>query len=252
MTLWEALLLAIVEGLTEFLPISSTGHLILVSTWLGKEKDTFFQDYEIIIQGGAILAVIVYSWRNLWQITLYPKITLAFLPTAAIGFIAKDFVTQLLGAPEVVAINLLLGGIVLVFLDRWLPGGEEDMNSLSWKKSAIVGLVQSLSLLPGVSRAAAALVGSRWVGLEKKAAAQFSFLIAVPTLLAASLYRLWKGATHFTSDQIPLLLLGSGVAFAVGLLSMHLLISLWQRFGLAPLGVYRILLGAIVLLWLHR
>lgn len=250
MSWWEALLLAIVEGVTEFLPISSTGHMILLSAWLDRAGEAFVQDYEIIIQGGAILAVVVHSWRRLRQFSLYPLVFVAFLPTALIGYGAKSFLEGLLASPAVVAVNLLLGGVVLLFMDRWFADRRGLIQDLSFRGAVLVGVIQSLSLLPGISRALAALFGAQLVGLSRQEAAEFSFLLAVPTLGAASAYKLWKSPVAIAPDNLPLLLMGIGVAFGVALVSMRFLIALWGRYGLAPFGVYRMLLGAVVLLGL--
>lgn len=250
MSWWEALLLAVVEGITEFLPVSSTGHLILLSVWLGRSHESFVQAYEIIIQGGAILAVVVHSYQRLWQPRLYLLVGAAFLPTAVLGFLAKDFLESLLDSPLVVAINLLIGGFVLMGMDRWFRNRTGTMEGLTWLQAAGIGLVQAASLLPGVSRAAAALFGAQLMGLSKTQAAEFSFLLAVPTLGAASAYKLWKSTELLSSTDATLLLLGSGVAFGVALLAMRFLVSLWNRYGMKPFGLYRILLGGAVLGWL--
>lgn len=250
MNWWEAILFAIVEGLTEFLPISSTGHMVLLSAWLGKVEETFVQDYEIIIQGGAILAVVVHSFKRLWQPQLYLIVATAFLPTAVIGFVAKDFVEKLLGAPLIVAINLIIGGVILLFMDRWFKHSEGRIESLSFWRAIGIGMIQSVSLLPGVSRAAAALLGGRWMGLSKTEAAEFSFLLAVPTLGAASLYKLYKSPVALTPAHLPLVITGSVVAFLVALAAMRFLLTLWERYGMQPFGWYRILLGGSVLVWI--
>lgn len=250
MTWWEALLLAIVEGITEFLPVSSTGHMILLSAWLGRAAEPFVQDYEIIIQGGAILAVLVHSYPRLWQPRLYILIGAAFLPTAIVGFLAKSFIESLLDSPMVVAVNLIIGGAVLIGMDRWFVSSERVAEELPLWRAVIIGTVQAVSLIPGISRAAAALFGARWMGLNKVEAAEFSFLLAVPTLGAASLYKLYKSPVALSTDNLPMLAMGIGVSFVVALLAMRFLLSLWQRYGLLPFGVYRIALGMVVLLWM--
>ncbi|GIV23663.1 MAG: undecaprenyl-diphosphatase [Bacteroidia bacterium] len=250
MSWWEALLLAIVEGITEFLPVSSTGHLILLSAWLGRAQEAFVQDFEIIIQGGAILAVVFHSWPRLWQPRLYLLVGAAFIPTALIGFLAKDVVENLLGSPWVVAVNLVLGGVVLLFMDKWFAHKDAPITSLSLLRAAGIGVIQALSLLPGISRAAAALFGAQLMGLEKREAAEFSFLLAVPTLGAAALYKLWKSPVALSPTHLPVLFMGIGVSFLVALFSMRFLVALWSRYGMAPFGVYRMLLGGGVLLWL--
>ncbi len=248
MSWWEALLLAIVEGVTEFLPVSSTGHLILVSAWLGRAKEAFVQDYEIIIQGGAILAVLVYNWRRLWQPHLYVLVGAAFLPTGFIGFLAKGVVERFLGMPNLVATNLIVGGIVLLFMDSWFAGRRGKILGLSVGQAVLVGVIQSLSLLPGVSRAAAALFGAQLMGLSRREAAEFSFLLALPTLGAASLYKLWKSPVALAGANADMLAMGVLVSFLVALLAMRLLVDLWVRYGMALFGWYRIGLGLVVLL----
>lgn len=250
MSWWEALLLAIVEGITEFLPVSSTGHLILLSAWLGRAEEAFVQDYEIIIQGGAIMAVLVHSYERLWQPRLYLLVGAAFIPTAIIGFLAKDFVERLLDSPLIVAVNLILGGIILLFMDQWFSSSREKAESLPLARAAVIGMVQALSLLPGISRAAAALFGARWMGLSKRDAAEFSFLLAVPTLGAASAYKLYKSPVALSPDNLPILGMGLIVSFLVALLAMRFLLTLWREYGMLPFGIYRILLGGGVLLWL--
>nr|BAL57459.1 undecaprenyl-diphosphatase [uncultured Bacteroidetes bacterium] len=248
----EALLLAVVEGLTEFLPVSSTGHLILVSSFLGRASEEGVQAYEIVIQGGAILAVVFHSWRRLWQPRLYLLVGAAFLPTALIGFLAADRVERLLDAPGVVAVNLILGGLVLMGMDRWFAHRQGRIESLSWVQAMLIGVVQAFSLFPGVSRAAAALFGAQLMGLSRREAAEFSFLLAVPTLGAASLYKLWKTPSLLAGPDASLLGLGVVVAFAVALVAMRFLVSLWSRYGMLPFGIYRIVLGTLVLVWLGR
>ncbi|MCS7188229.1 MAG: undecaprenyl-diphosphate phosphatase [Bacteroidia bacterium] len=250
MTLWEAILLAILEGITEFLPVSSTGHMILMSSALGRADETFVKDFEIIIQGGAILAVVAHSWSRLWKPWLYVQLGAAFLPTAFIGFLAKDFVENLLGSPHVVAINLVVGGFILIYMDKWFKRKGGSIENLSLYQAFLIGIIQSLSLLPGISRAAAALFGAQLMGLHKRDAAEFSFLLAIPTLGAASAYRLWKSPVALTSENFPILFLGVLVAFIVALGAMRFLVFSWHRYGLAPFGVYRIVLGILVLGWL--
>ncbi|MCS7296820.1 MAG: undecaprenyl-diphosphate phosphatase [Bacteroidia bacterium] len=249
MSWWEAVLLAVVEGLTEFLPISSTGHLILLSAWLGRAKEAFVQDYEIIIQGGAILAVLFHSYRRLYQWRLYLLLLAAFCPTAFIGVLTKEYIEGLLGSPAVVAINLILGGVILIQMDRWFLQAHRPIESLKMWEAGVIGLIQALSLMPGISRAAAALFGGRLVGLSQSDAAEFSFLLAVPTLTAASAYKAYKSPVALSPETLPLLGIGIVVAFGVATFAMQFLITLWRRYGLLPFGVYRIILGSGVLIW---
>ncbi len=252
MSWWEAVFLAIIEGLTEFLPISSTGHLILASALLGRAEEAFVQDFEIAIQGAAILAVVVHSWKRVWRPQVLALVAVAFLPTAIIGFLLADKVEALLDEPGVVAASLGLGGVILIFMDRWFGHYRGEIGQLSWLQAAGVGLIQGLSLVPGVSRAAAAILGAQFMGLSRQEAAEFSFLLAVPTLGAASAYKLLKSPISFTTDQVALLGVGMMISFVVALGAMHLMVRVLLRYGLKPFGVYRIILGLGVLglLWL--
>jgi undecaprenyl-diphosphatase len=248
MSWWEALFLAILEGLTEFWPISSTGHLILASSFLGIAKEAFVQDFEIIIQGGAILAVVVHSFSRLWQPKLYFLVGLAFVPTAVLGYGLHFYVEAFLDKPLVVAAALVVGGIVLLQMDRWFAGAQKRMEELGWMEAVGIGMMQAVSLVPGVSRAAAALFGGRLMGLSRQEAAEFSFLLAVPTLGAAAAYKFLKSPIVWTADRALMLLTGMVVAFLVALIAMRFLIAVWMRWGMRPFGWYRIALGAIV--WL--
>jgi undecaprenyl-diphosphatase len=248
MSWWEALFLAILEGLTEFWPISSTGHLILASSFLGIAKEAFVQDFEIIIQGGAILAVVVHSFSRLWQPKLYLLVGLAFVPTAVLGYGLHSYVEAFLDKPLVVATALVVGGIVLLQMDRWFAGAQKRMEELGWMEAVGIGMMQAVSLVPGVSRAAAALFGGRLMGLSRQEAAEFSFLLAVPTLGAAAAYKFLKSPIVWTADRALMLLTGMVVAFLVALIAMRFLIAVWMRWGMRPFGWYRIALGAMV--WL--
>lgn len=251
MSWWEALFLAVLEGLTEFWPVSSTGHLILASSYLGIAKETFVQDFEIIVQGGAILAVVVHSFSRLWQPRLYLVVGLAFVPTAILGYLIHPYVEAFLDKPLVVATALIGGGIVLLYMDRWFVRAQKSIEGLSWLEAMGIGLVQGLSLIPGVSRAAAALLGGQLMGLSRQEAAEFSFLLAVPTLGAASAYKFLKSPIVWTEDKTAMLLTGMAVAFGVALAAMRFLIAVWMRWGMRPFGWYRILLGmAVWLLWM--
>lgn len=250
MSWWEALFLAILEGLTEFWPISSTGHLILASSFLGIAKEAFVQDFEIIIQGGAILAVVVHSFSRLWQPKLYFLVGLAFVPTAVLGYGLHSYVEAFLDKPLVVATALVVGGIVLLQMDRWFAGVQKRMEELGWMEAVGIGIMQAVSLVPGVSRAAAALFGGRLMGLSRQEAAEFSFLLAVPTLGAAAAYKFLKSPIVWTGERTAILLVGMAVAFLVALAAMRFLIAVWMRWGMRPFGWYRIALGiGVWLVW---
>jgi undecaprenyl-diphosphatase len=246
MSWWEVFFLAILEGLTEFLPISSTGHLILASAWLGLAQETFVQDFEIIIQGGAILAVVVHSFSRLWKPRLYLLVGAAFVPTALLGYLLHDYVEALLDRPLVVATMLMAGGFVLILMDRWFVKAQNGLSQLSPWQAVGIGLIQGVSLVPGISRAAAALFGGRLMGLSRAEAAEFSFLLALPTLTAAAAYKYLKSPVIWTPERTAMLLTGMGVAFVVAFLAMRFLIAVWLRYGLKPFGWYRIGLGIVV------
>jgi undecaprenyl-diphosphatase len=250
MSWWEALFLAVIEGLTEFLPVSSTGHLVLASSFLGIAKETFVQDFEIIIQGGAILAVVVHSFSRLWQPKLYVLVGAAFVPTALMGYFLHDYVEAFLDRPLVVAGALIGGGVVLLLMDRWFAEAQKGIEALRWQEALGIGLIQGISLVPGVSRAAAALFGGRLMGLSRQEAAEFSFLLAVPTLGAAAAYKFLKSPIVWTGERTAILLVGMAVAFLVALAAMRFLIAVWMRWGMRPFGWYRIALGiGVWLVW---
>ncbi len=205
MTIVEAILLAVVEGLTEFLPISSTGHMIIASAMLGIDQSTFTRIFTVNIQFGAILSVVVLYWRRFFQsIEFYYKLFVAFLPAAIIGFFLGDFIDSLLENVLVVAVALLLGGIILLFIDKVFIDNRDDTQHISYPRALVIGFFQCLALMPGVSRSAATIIGGMTQGLTRKAAAEFSFFLAVPTMFAASGYKLLKDYEYIqTADLQP-------------------------------------------------
>lgn len=252
MNLWQAILLAIVEGLTEFLPVSSTGHMIIVSHFLGISNDDFVKFFEVNIQFGAILSVLVlYRDRLLRSFSIYLKLMAAFVPTAVLGLLLDDYVDSLLESVQVVAASLCLGGVVLLFVDRWFKNNRHTLEELSLGKASAIGLFQSISMVPGVSRSAATIIGGQAQGLSKEQAAEFSFLLAVPTMAAASGLKLLKYKDQLlqaSSDQWLLLAVGNMVAFAVAILAIKAFIGILMRAGFRPFGYYRIAVGALLLL----
>jgi undecaprenyl-diphosphatase len=253
---WHAIVLAIVEGLTEYLPISSTGHMIITSSLMGINENPFTKDFTIIVQFGAILSVLVLYWRRfLSSMDFYKKLLVAFLPAAVIGLTVKSKIDFLLGDVKVVAYSLIVGGVILLFVDRWFAKQEERFNqagggeidSLTFGQSAAIGLMQCLAFIPGTSRSAASIVGGLSLRLNRKAAAEFSFFLAVPTLTAATGYKLLKIAKNIEPGQISILLIGNLVAFLVGMLSIKAFIGFLTRKGFFVFGVYRILLGILIL-----
>lgn len=252
MTWLDAIILGIVEGITEFLPVSSTGHLIITSSLLGIEQDPFTKSFEVIIQMGAILTVLVLYWKRfLPRWNFYRKIFLAFLPTAIIGFLLKDFVDQWMESPWIVAWALVIGGVLLLFVDRLWPhkvGKEvEQLEDIGCVK---LGVIQCLALIPGVSRSGATIVGGMALGMTRAQAAEFSFFLAVPTMAAATGYKLLKmfmSGTHFTGEQWGLLGVGLVVSFIVAGLAIKSFVGFLQKSGFRLFGWYRIIFGALLL-----
>jgi undecaprenyl-diphosphatase len=249
MDVLEALIMAIVEGLTEFLPISSTGHMIIVSSLFGIEETEVAKVFNVNIQFGAILSVVVLYWKRFFQtLDFYYKLVVAFIPAAVLGFILDDYIDALLGDVRVVAIMLLLGGIVLVFIDKWVKNIEDDGNELpEYKNAFIIGFFQALAMVPGVSRSAATIIGGQLNGLSRKSAAEFSFFLAVPTMFAASSYKMLKNYDKIQSDQILVILFGNVVAFLVAMLAIKFFISFLTKHGFRLFGYYRIALGLLIL-----
>ncbi len=240
------LILSIIEGLTEFLPISSTGHLILTSAILEIPPSEYLKAFEIIIQFGAILAVIVlYRARLKWNFEYYKKVFFAFLPAAVLGFLLKDYLTALLDSTVVVAWALIAGGVVLLFVDSFFKRNAD--SELSAKKSVFVGFLQCLALIPGVSRSAATIIGAQLAGLTREKAAEFSFILAIPTLSAATFYKLWKIRAQLDVSQSFDLVLGVLLSFVFAIIAIRFFITILNKYGLKYFGIYRIILGAIVL-----
>lgn len=251
MSIFQAIIIAIVEGLTEFLPVSSTGHMIVASSLMGIAKDDFTKLFEVAIQLGAILAVVVLYWKKFfdfsrWQ--FYLKLLIAVVPALLLGFLFADSIDALLESPLTVAITLLLGGIILLFVDRFFrnPGIDEE-DKINNKKAFIIGIWQCLAMIPGVSRSAASIIGGMQQKLTRRLAAEFSFFLAVPTMCAATGYKLLKGYKTFTADHIKLLLVGNLVAFVVAILAIKFFISFLQKHGFRLFGWYRIVVGIILL-----
>lgn len=248
MTLFEAFVLAVVEGITEYLPISSTGHMIIASAVLGMKPDEFSKLFMVNIQLGAILSVLVLYWKRFFQsLDFYFKLLVAFIPAAIIGFLAGDYIDALLENVIVVAIALILGGIVLLFADKWFEPKNPD-NSISYPKALTIGFFQCLALVPGVSRSAATIIGGMVQKLDRKSAAEFSFFLAVPTMFAATAYKLLKSYKIIEASHISLLVFGNVIAFIVALLAIKFFISFLTKFGFKLFGYYRIVLGATIII----
>lgn len=251
MEIIEALILAIIEGLTEFLPVSSTGHMILGSSLMGIQNDDFVKMFTVAIQFGAILSVLVlYYKRFLKSFDFYLKLFIAFLPAAVIGLAFNDFIDELLESSLVVAISLVLGGFILIFVDRWFPAeGKEDVDN---KTALKIGFFQVIAMIPGVSRSAATIIGGLTQKMSRKAAAEFSFFLAVPTMLAATGYKMLKFHLDFgfKAEHIQPLLIGNIVAFVVAMFAIKGFIGFLTRYGFKAFGYYRIILGGIILVLL--
>ncbi|HVZ58685.1 MAG TPA: undecaprenyl-diphosphate phosphatase [Patescibacteria group bacterium] len=257
MDLIHTLILSLVEGVTEFLPISSTGHLILASHALGIHETNFVKSFEIIIQLGAILAVVVLYWRTLlFKRAYWPKIILAFLPTAVVGFTLYPLIKGvLLSSPDVTLTSLFVGGVILIAIEKFhieKDSHAASIDSISNKQAFFIGCFQSLSVIPGVSRAAATIVGGMLTGAKRTAAVEFSFLLAVPTMVAASGLDLIKSHSHFTSSEVTTLLIGFVASFIVALIVIRYFLQFIKHHSFVPFGIYRILLALVYWLVLIR
>lgn len=248
----HALILGIIEGITEFLPISSTGHLILAGEILHIPSTEFQKSFDIIIQLGAILSVIVLYWNTLWDLDVIKKLFVAFIPTGVIGLLLyKTVKIYLLGDQVVVLGSLLLGGIALIAFELWhkeSTAATASIKEISYRHAALIGVFQSLAIIPGLSRSAATIVGGLLLGLRRATIVEFSFLLAVPTMLAASSLDILKNYQSFSSDQIGILSIGFITSFVVALLSIKFLLGYIRKHNFIPFGVYRIL--AAMLFWL--
>ncbi|RPJ71292.1 MAG: undecaprenyl-diphosphate phosphatase [Alphaproteobacteria bacterium] len=251
MTIIQAIIIAIVEGLTEFLPVSSTGHMILTSAALGVENSEFLRTFEISIQIGAIMAIVMmYMQRFFRGFEIYKKLIIAFIPTAIVGFLAYPYIKDYLFSPLIVSISLILGGIILIIVDKKVSGKitrYNEVENLSVKHAFFIGLVQCISMIPGVSRAGATIVGGVFNGLNKKQATEFSFLLAVPTMFAATGYDLYKTPLHFSSYEFTLLLIGLVTAFIFAWLAVKIFLVLVNKYGFFYFGWYRIVIGVLFL-----
>ena len=255
MTIFQGIILAIIEGLTEFLPVSSTGHMIIGSSLMGIQSDEFVKLFTVAIQLGAILSVIVLYFKHFFQtFGFYFKLLVAFLPAVFFGLLLSDKIDQLMESALGVAIALLLGGIILLFVDKWFKDGEIDNpNDISYGTAFKIGLFQCLSMIPGTSRSAATIVGGLSQRLSRKAAAEFSFFLAVPTMFGATtkkLYDFYKDGFVISGDQINLLIIGNIVAFIVAMLAIRYFLTFLQTKGFRIFGWYRIIVGGIILLLL--
>lgn len=257
MTLVETIIIAIIEGITEFLPISSTGHMAITSAIMGINKDPFVKLFEIVIQLGAILSVVVLYWRKFFdfkRISFYIKLIVAVIPALAFGALFKDHIDAVLEKPAVIAAVMLGGGIVLLFVDKWFQRPDTDQIEKVTNKQALwIGFFQVLSVvLPGLSRSAATIIGGMQQKLTRRLAAEFSFFLAVPTMLAATVWSLkemyQESPEVLNTDNLTTLLLGSAIAFIVAILAIRFFIGYLQKYGFRLFGWYRIVVGIVLLI----
>jgi undecaprenyl-diphosphatase len=256
MSTLHAIIIAIIEGLTEFLPISSTGHMAIASAIMGEHGD-FARLYEIVIQLGAILSVVVLYWRKFFdfkKISFYIKLIVAVIPALAFGAAFKSHIDEMLEKPMIIALIMFLGGIVLLFVDKWFqkPAIEKE-EEITNKKAFFIGLYQVLSILfPGLSRSAATIIGGMQQKLSRRLAAEFSFYLAVPTMLAATVHSLKEMYTEkpevLNTDNLSTLLIGSAIAFVVAMLAIKFFIGFLQKYGFKLFGWYRIVVGLALLI----
>lgn len=257
-----AVLLGIIEGLTEFLPVSSTGHLILASSLLGFTGEGTVA-FKIAIQLGAILAVIVAYWKRFWNvgvgllhrdqdsINFTRNILVGFFPAMLIGAFAYKAIRQLIQSPMTVAIMLIVGGVVILLIERMVKHVRvESVEKMPLKTAIAIGVVQCIAMIPGVSRSGATIMGALLMGVERKTAAEFSFFLAVPTMIGATAFSLWSDRALLSLDDLNLILIGLGTAFVVALAIVKAFVALVGRYGFAPFAWYRIILGSVALVWL--
>ena len=255
MNIIQTIVLAIVEGLTEFLPVSSTGHMIIFQKLMSVDSTEFVKAFTVNIQFGAILSVVVLYWKRFFQsIDFYWKLFIAFLPAAIIGFLASAYIDKLLENVTVVALMLVLGGILMIFVDRWFnkPVENQDMD---WRRSLKIGFFQCIAMIPGVSRSMATIVGGMTTKLSRKNAAEFSFFLAVPTMAAASGYKLMKlisdpASVSMLSENLTTLLIGNIIAFIVAMAAIRIFIEFLTKYGFKAFGYYRIIVGIGILVLL--
>ena len=252
MNYWEAIVLAIIEGLTEFLPVSSTGHMIIASSFFGIAQEEFTKLFTIAIQLGTILSVVVLYFKRFFQsFDFYKKLLVAFIPAVALGLLLNDLIDQLLESPVTVAVSLIIGGAILIKVDSWFGQGSD--TEVSYRTALLIGFFQCLAMIPGVSRSGASIVGGMSQKLSRTAAAEFSFFLAVPTMLGATAkksFDYYQAGFSLTEEHINLLILGNVVGFLVALIAIKSFINYLSKSGFKVFGYYRVIIG-VVLLALH-
>lgn len=257
MTILQAIITAVIEGLTEFLPVSSTGHMVIGSTLMGIANDEFVKLFTVAIQFGAILSVVVLYWRRFFEtLAVYPLLVVGFIPAAIIGLTFKSNIDALLENVSVVAAALLAGGIFFLFIDRLFPHDGEDRDQpITWKDAFIIGCYQCIAMVPGVSRSAATIIGGLTRKLSRKQAAEFSFLLAVPTMAAATAKSMWDyydDGGRFTAEHWTLFGIGNAVAFVVAVLAIKGFVGFLTKHGFGLFGWYRIVVGGVLLVLIAK
>lgn len=258
MDVFGAILLALIEGITEYLPVSSTGHMIIASSFMQIASDDFTKLFTIVIQLGAIVSVVVLYWKRFFQsFDFYLKLLVAFIPAVILGLLLNDVIDNLLESPVTVAISLILGGFILLKVDEWFKGNEEldpknptAHTEISYATALKIGFFQCLAMIPGTSRSGASIVGGMTQKINRKTAAEFSFFLAVPTMLGATVkksYDYYKAGFELTSDQVNYLIIGNIVAFVVALIAIKSFIDYLSKKGFKIFGYYRIALGILIL-----
>jgi undecaprenyl-diphosphatase len=265
----QAIIIAIIEGLTEFLPISSTAHMGFAASLLGMEGSEFLKMFQVSIQFGAILAIVVLYWKKFFDFsnfTFYIKLIYAVIPALVLGYLFDDLIETVLGNQIAISSVLILGGIVLLFVDNWFKNPKiVDEKDISIKTAVIIGFWQCLAMMPGTSRSAASIIGGMTQGLSRKASAEFSFFLAVPTMLAVTVYSIFvktwgkgtptemKGFEMILQDQnhINLFIIGNIVAFVVALIAVKTFINLLTKYGFKFWGWYRIIIGVALLIYFY-
>jgi undecaprenyl-diphosphatase len=266
MDLLQAIIIAIIEGITEYLPVSSTGHMIFASSYFGIEKEEFVKLFQVSIQFGAILAVVVLYWKKFFdfsKLQFFIKLACAVVPALVLGKLFDDKIEVILEHPTPIAIVLIIGGIILLFVDRFFKNPtiykEEDITI---KKAVAIGFWQCLAMMPGTSRSAASIIGGMQQGLTRQAAAEFSFFLAVPTMLAVTCYSVFlktydkSGLKGFelilkTEDNTKMFIIGNLVAFVVAILAIKFFIEIIKKHGFKPWGWYRIIAGVLLLAYFN-
>ncbi len=261
MNLIDAIILAIIEGITEYLPVSSTGHMIIASSFMKIASDDFTKLFTIVIQLGAILSVVVLYWKRFFQsLDFYFKLLVAFIPAVILGLLLNDVIDELLESPVTVAISLIIGGFILLKVDDWFKSNEvyDEANpdahtKISYATALKIGFFQCLAMIPGTSRSGASIVGGMTQKINRKTAAEFSFFLAVPTMFGATakkLYDYYKAGFDLSGDQVNYLIIGNIIAFVVALIAIKSFIDYLSKKGFKIFGYYRIILG-IALLIIH-